>query len=935
VLSYFISFVRLLPQRAFLLLSLIFLAVPAHAEAPQRVAGQYLIKFAPAMRSGTARSAARTNLGVKVLQTHPLTGAQLVETDAGKAFDDEYAKNLLASGAVDYIEPNYIVSANGAPNDSRYSALWGLNNTGQTGGTADIDIDAPEAWDLSTGNPEVVVGVVDTGVDYNHEDLAANMWHNPGEIPGNGIDDDGDGVVDDVYGYNAINPAAPPLDDNGHGSHCSGTIGGVGNNSRGVVGVNWNVKIMALKFLDSSGSGSTSDAISAIEYAVAMKNRGVNIKVLSNSWGGGGYSQALQDAIAAAENAGILFVAAAGNDASDNDAVPAYPANYQLDNIISVAAIDHNGNLASFSNFGASSVDLAAPGVGIISSIPNNQYASYSGTSMATPHVSGVAALLAGREPNLTPSQLKTRLLNTVKPLSSLNGQMRSPGIVDAYNALSNIESPLPPAPPRSQYRKSSGTAAYDSNLGQRILTSDDGYSTQNLSFHFPFYGSSYARISVSANGRVVPLADGESDPTGIDYSNKLTNGIYILNDDLFPSSAADGGVWFKADGSSAVITWVVVTYAQRNAVTSATEMRFQMKLFANGRIEFHYLDTDTGDPDYDYGRSASVGLAPMGSGEKLLVSHNAADQSDIGNGKLLRFDPKSHKTVSDFDGDGISDLIVWRPASGYWYILTSSSGFDFSQHQAYQLGLPGDIPLTGDFDGDGRTDLAVWRPSDGMWYFRTSGSNYGTISSLQWGLPGDTPLSADYDGDGISDIAVFRPDAGFYVLRSSSGFNRSAALLGSDQSLMTVSFPGAGNDPVTGDFDGDGADDFVTVWQLIRFWSLKNHSGQLLSSLPWGEPGDTPLGCDWDNNGTSDRIAVRVNPNLTLDWFAASDSGPVYTANFGSLGDVPSCSADYDGDGKMDLRVFRRTTGEWFIKQSTDNSVRAISFGLPGDIAL
>jgi len=870
-----------------------------------------------------------------MIRSHELTGSQLVETESGKTFNDEYAKNLLASGEVDYIEPNYIVHATAVPNDTRYSELWGMNNTGQTGGTADVDIDAPEAWNLGTGSSSVVVGVIDTGVDYNHPDLSANMWTNPGEIPGNHVDDDGNGVVDDVYGYNAINPSSSPLDDNGHGSHCSGTIGGSGNNSRGVAGVNWNVKIMALKFLDSSGSGSTNDAVEAIEYAVRMKQRGVNIKVLSNSWGGGGYSQSLADAIQAAAGAGILFVAAAGNSSADNDVTPSYPASYDISNVVSVAAVDHNGNLATFSNYGATTVDLAAPGVNILSTTPNNSYSSFSGTSMATPHVSGVAALVASREPNLSVTDLKNRLINTTKPLSTLSGQMVAPGILDAYNALTNTQNPVPPNGSATKYLKSAGAAVYDSQLGERVLYADDGYASKDLGFTFRYYSDSFSRIAISANGRAIPMTSGQADPTGADYSNKNWPGINILNDDLYPSNSADGGVWFKTDGSVATITWVVVTYAQRAAITADTELRFQLKISAGGKIEFHYLDTNAGNAAYDYGKSATVGLAPISSGEKLQVLNNAADESQIGNGRELSFELANKKVRNDFDSDGESDLVVWRPASGYWYVLLSGTDFDYEQHRAYQLGLPGDIPLTGDFDGDRVTDLAVWRPSNGSWYFRTSMSHYDVISSIQWGLAGDRPLSGDYDGDGITDVAVYRPNVGFYVLRSSSGFNRSAALQGNSQSLTSVSFPGLGNDPVVGDFTGDGADEFTLVWQLVRFWSVMNSSGQLISSQPWGMPGDTPLACDYDGNGIADRIVVRPMSDQSLNWYVVSDSGLVYTQSLGSYGDTPSCAKDYDGDGAPDLAVYRNSTGEWFIRSSHNNEVKSYPFGLPGDIAL
>ncbi len=294
--------------------------------------------------------------------------------------------------AVRYAQPNYIHHADLTPNDPSFNQLWGLLNTGQSVGgvvgKAGADISATKAWDISTGSKSIVVGVVDTGVDYNHPDLAANVWSNPGGIGGCAIG---------THGYNAITKTCNPLDDNDHGSHVSGTIGGVGNNGVGVAGVNWNVSIMGLKFLDASGSGSTADAITAMDFAINAKIAGVNVRVLSNSWGGGPFEQALLDEINKAGANDILFVAAAGNSALNNDTSPHYPSSYKAANEIAVAATDENDGLAYFSNWGATSVNLGAPGTNILSTTRNNTYAYFNGTSMATPHVSGVAALLLSK----------------------------------------------------------------------------------------------------------------------------------------------------------------------------------------------------------------------------------------------------------------------------------------------------------------------------------------------------------------------------------------------------------------------------------------------------------------------------------------------------------------------------------------------------------
>jgi subtilisin family serine protease len=263
--------------------------------------------------------------------------------------------------------------------------------------------------------------------------LANNIWTNPGEIAGDGIDNDGNGYVDDIHGYDFVNNDADPMDDNSHGTHVAGTIAAEGNNGTGVAGVNWSAQIMPLKFLDAGGWGDTFGAIQAVEYATMM-----GAKLTSNSWGGGGYSQALYDAIAAAGDAGQLFVAAAGNSSSDNDTYPEYPASYDLDNIIAVAATDNNDQLAWFSNYGAASVDLGAPGVDIYSTFPGNSYGTLSGTAMATPHVSGVAALLWAQNPDMTPEQVKNRILASADPIPALEGHTVSGGRLNAFRALAS-----------------------------------------------------------------------------------------------------------------------------------------------------------------------------------------------------------------------------------------------------------------------------------------------------------------------------------------------------------------------------------------------------------------------------------------------------------------------------------------------------------------
>jgi subtilisin family serine protease/surface antigen len=339
------------------------------------------------------------------------------------------------------VELDYKLTIN-ISRDPMANSLWGLHNTGQTGGLADADIDLPEAWRTQTGSKAVIVAVIDTGGDYRHPDLAANTWRNQREIFGNGIDDDRNGFVDDIHGYDFVNRDGDPMDDQGHGTHVAGTIGAVGNNNLGVVGVNQNVSLMHLKFLNSQGIGSTLDAVRAVDYATRM-----GADVINASFGGGPYSQAMFDAISRANNAGVLFVAAAGNESNNNDLRPSFPADYNLPNVISVAATDHRDRLAGFSNFGRNSVDIGAPGVNILSTLPGNRYGSFDGTSMAAPHVAGAAALLLAENSNQTPSQLKNLLMRTADPIASLQGKTVTGGRLNVNRALSQITPPKPRFP--------------------------------------------------------------------------------------------------------------------------------------------------------------------------------------------------------------------------------------------------------------------------------------------------------------------------------------------------------------------------------------------------------------------------------------------------------------------------------------------------------
>lgn len=398
-------------------------------------AGELLLKF-DASDSNPRETLGR--VGLETIGSFLALGWQHVRLPLGMTVEEGIARYRSLSG-IESVQPNFIYRAQETANDPRFNELYGLSQ-----------IQAPVAWDTTTGSSSIVVAVIDLGVDYNHEDLSANMWRNPGETgldsggqdkASNAIDDDGNGYVDDVFGVDTINHDSNPMDDGGHGTHVSGTIGGIGNNGTGVVGVNWNLRIMAIKSHGADGNGTSASVVEAFQYVAMMRRRGINVRVTNNSWGGApeaaDFDQALKDAIDDAGNTGILNVCAAGNSNRDNDADPFYPASYDSPSIMSVTASDQNDNRAGFSSRGATSVDLAAPGVFILSTLPGS-YGFLSGTSMATPHVSGAAALLWSHAPHLTTAQVKETLMNNVDVLPQWAGLTVTGGRLNLARAVQN-----------------------------------------------------------------------------------------------------------------------------------------------------------------------------------------------------------------------------------------------------------------------------------------------------------------------------------------------------------------------------------------------------------------------------------------------------------------------------------------------------------------
>jgi subtilisin family serine protease len=562
----------LLPR--FCAIALLFSVVAARAQTPEAVPGELLVK----VRSGASAA------GLSRLSATAVPPRKIAEVEGGSIHVlqvqgnvDAALNSLSKDPSIEYAEPNFLFHISAAPNDPRYGELWGLKNVGQTmGGRPGIpgaDIDAQSAWDVTTGSNAVVVGVVDTGIDYNHPDLVENIWSNPGGVGG---------CPAGTHGYNAITKSCDPMDDHFHGTHVSGTIGAVGNNGLGVVGVNWTTSIMALKFLSASGSGSTANAIAAIDFAVQAKIAGVNVRVLSNSWGGSGFSQALLDEINMANANDILFVAAAGNSSSNNDFWSNYPSNYPTPNMVAVAATDNTDRLASFSNYGPTSVHLAAPGVDVLSTVPGSGYAYLSGTSMATPHVAGTAALLLAAQPTWTTSDVRSAILANVEPASNLNGRIVTGGRLNACRAMPGCLTIFPlaaSAPP-------SGSLTFTASGG-----SGTGY-TWSLAINASggTLDGSAGAYTAGARGSVADVVQ-VVDSLGNSATRTVT--VTRANLSIFPSPARvppRGSQIFTAAGGSGGYTWSVTSFS--GGTINASTGTYVAGAFANATDMIKVVDS-------------------------------------------------------------------------------------------------------------------------------------------------------------------------------------------------------------------------------------------------------------------------------------------------------------------------------------------------------
>lgn len=502
-------------------------------EAPEYIPGEVLIKFKPMVKQAAIAELVKQR-GLYMINENRRVGIMHMQLPSGTSVE-QAVNNYSKRNDVEFVQPNYIghrTLCATTPNDTSFSSLWGLNNTGQTVngtvGTNDADIDAIEAWDTQQGSASIIVAVIDTGIDWDHPDLSANIWSNADELD-NGSDNDGNGYSGDIRGWDFVNSDNNPIDDHTHGTHVAGIIGATGNNSAGVCGVCWTIKIMPLKAFNAAGVATSSNLVSAINYAVNN-----SAKIIVASYSGASLDTAEQSAIESANSLGVLVVAAAGNGGDDsigdnNDTTPQYPACYDIANIIAVTATDQNDALASFSDYGAQSVDVAAPGVNIYSTIFNDTYGFKNGTSMAVPYVSGIAALLLSQYSSYTPAQLKSWIISRVDAVSALSGKVASGGRVNANNCFQIT----PPTSFAATAGTSSAALSWTNSLCPRYASIMIRYRTDGA------YPSSVSDGTLLLEASGTPGAAGSYSHTGLSAGTSYYYSAFSKDSTSTYSSAA------------------------------------------------------------------------------------------------------------------------------------------------------------------------------------------------------------------------------------------------------------------------------------------------------------------------------------------------------------------------------------------------------------
>ncbi|MFH1038706.1 MAG: S8 family peptidase, partial [PVC group bacterium] len=758
---------------------------------------QLLVRFRADVQT-SARESIHAQVGAVRLHSYRRIPVEVVQLPKGS----DLARFIAAyedRPEVAYAEPNYEWKADATPNDPRFDELWGLDNTGQTGGTAGADISGPEAWDITTGSLDIIVAVVDTGIDYNHGDLSANMWVNPNPTFG------------DIHGARWTNgngtvTSGDPMDGHGHGTHCSGTIGAVGNNGVGVAGVNWSVRLMGLKFLSDSGSGWTADALSALEYAI---DHGAHLT--SNSWGGGGYSQALKDMIEAAGAANQLFIAAAGNDGSNTDTNPHYPSSYDCENLIAVASGDHNDQRSGFSNYGQVSVDLAAPGSSILSTWTGGGYNTISGTSMATPHVAGAAALILSANPGAAHQDVKGWILGGVDVLSSWEGLTVTGGRLNAEASLRSANphfrlENVPALPVTVEPGQSfSFDVIYepasegDHENGVRIESNDaDNPEVEVTLSGFALIERTPTPVPTATPSPIptrtpTPVPPATPPPTPTRTPTPVPPVTPPPTPTRTPTpvpTATPPPTPTRIPTPVPTATLTPVPTATPPPTLTRTPTPVPMPTATPRPTAFYQVMAES---DFDGDGTIEIGIFQDGL---WAIRHLTR----------VYFGRAGDRPVSgDYDGDGTAEAAIYRPSTGLWAVR--------GLNRVY-FGRAGDAPVPADYAGDGLVAPGIFRPASGLWAIRN-------LTRLYFGRQGDRAVVVDYTGDGTAEYGVFRQDSGLWVFHGVSRFYFGRNL----------------DIPVAGDFAGQGMAKTGILRPSSGLWAIRS-----VTRAIFGESGNIPV---------------------------------------------------------------------------------------------